>query len=147
VTPFGLGGLTLGVAGAVKAIRPDVRLFTVEPDTAAPLAASLAAGRPTAVDRQASFVDAIGTPQVLDPMFDALKDVLSGALTVSLAEAEAAVADLFRIQKMIVEGAAACGLAAGRRLVREGGYRRVAVVMTGAEEAIRGDILRRTSGH
>lgn len=143
MTPFGLGGLTLGVAGAVKAIRPDVRLFTVEPDTAAPLAASLAAGRPTAVDRQASFVDAIGTPQVLDPMFDALKDVLSGAL----AEAEAAVADLFRIQKMIVEGAAACGLAAGRRLVREGGYRRVAVVMTGAEEAIRGDILRRTSGH
>ena len=60
VIPWGGGGLTTGIASAVKALRPGTRVVTAEPATAAPLAASLAAGQPTEIDYQPSFVDGAG---------------------------------------------------------------------------------------
>src|SRR5205814_5764556 len=60
VIPYGGGGLTVGIASAVKALRPDTKVFTAEPATAAALAAAFAAGQPADVDYQASFVDGAG---------------------------------------------------------------------------------------
>ena len=61
VIPYGGGGLTVGIASAVKALRPDTKIFTAEPETAAALAAALAAGHPAEVDYQPSFVDGSGS--------------------------------------------------------------------------------------
>ena len=70
VVPFGGGGLTTGIASAVKALRPDVRVYTAEPGTAAPLAASLAAGAPTEIAYAPSFVDGAGGRALLPGMWE-----------------------------------------------------------------------------
>ncbi len=62
VTPYGGGGLTTGIASAVKALRPGTRIVTAEPDSAAALAAAMAAGHPVDVDYRPSFVDGSGSP-------------------------------------------------------------------------------------
>src|SRR5689334_24796462 len=61
VIPYGGGGLTVGIASAVRALKPDVRIYTAEPATGAALAAALAAGEPTDVEYTASFVDGAGS--------------------------------------------------------------------------------------
>jgi threonine dehydratase len=89
--PWGGGGLTVGIGSAVKALRPATKIYTVEPETAAPLAASMAAGEPREVDYRPSFVDGAGA-RVLDPGMWALAEpIVDGALTVSLDETAAAV--------------------------------------------------------
>ena len=61
IAPFGGGGLSTGVASAVKALKPEVKVFACEVETASPLSLSLAAGTPSAVpDHQPSFVDGMG---------------------------------------------------------------------------------------
>ena len=66
VAPLGGGGLLAGIAAAVGELKPDTRVYAAEPETAAPLAASLAAGRPVYFDGwQASFVDGAGGKSVL----------------------------------------------------------------------------------
>jgi len=62
VIPYGGGGLTVGIASAIKALRPGTKIFTAEPETAAALAAALAAGHPADVDYRPSFVDGWSRP-------------------------------------------------------------------------------------
>ena len=65
LVPWGGGGLTTGIASALAAVAPTVRVIACEPETGAPLSASLAAGRPVAVDYTASFVDGAGSKALL----------------------------------------------------------------------------------
>ena len=58
--PWGGGGLTTGIASALASLSPSTRVFACEPETGAPLAASLAAGKAVAVDYASSFVDGAG---------------------------------------------------------------------------------------
>ena len=69
VIPYGGGGLTAGIASAVKALRPETKVFTVEPETGAPFAASFAAGTEQTVEYTPSFVDGAGAPLVLPKMW------------------------------------------------------------------------------
>jgi threonine dehydratase len=94
LVPFGGGGLSCGIACAVRSLRPSARVFACEVETAAPLSASLAAGRPVAVDYEPSFVDGIGGRSVLPEMWPLASSVLSGSIVVSLAEIAAAIAVL-----------------------------------------------------
>ncbi|HVM58090.1 MAG TPA: pyridoxal-phosphate dependent enzyme, partial [Gaiellaceae bacterium] len=70
VVPWGGGGLTTGIASALKALRPGVRVVTAEPETAAPMAASFAAGAPTEIDYTVSFVDGAGGRSLLPTMWE-----------------------------------------------------------------------------
>ena len=65
VVPFGGGGLITGIASAVKALRPEVRVVAAEPETGAVAAASLAAGTPVEVDYVRSFVDGAGSRSLI----------------------------------------------------------------------------------
>ncbi len=86
VAPLGGGGLLAGIAAAVGGARPETRIFAAEPETAAPLAASLAAGRAVFFDGwTASFVDGAGGKSVLETMWPLLQR-LTGSLVVSLAD-------------------------------------------------------------
>jgi len=112
VAPLGGGGLLSGIATAVRQLKPDTRIYAAEPDTAAPLAASLAAGRPVYFDNwQASFVDGAGGKSVLPTMWPLLSS-LSGSLVVSLADVAQAMKLTAERTHVIAEGAAGCAIAA-----------------------------------
>jgi threonine dehydratase len=124
LVPFGGGGLTSGIASAVKQLRPGTRIYAVEPETAAPLAASLAAGSPQEVEYRASFVDGAGGRTVLPKMWPLVRSLVDGGLTVSLDETAAAVRLLAERNRVVAEGAGALAVAAalagqveGRKLV------------------------------
>ena len=129
VIPYGGGGLTVGIASAVKALRPGTRIFTAEPATAAALAAAFAAGKPTDVDYQASFVDGSGSRRVLDTMWPQVAPLVDGALSIPVAEVAAAVRLLAERARVIAEGAGALALAAA--LSGRAGSGRVVCIVSG----------------
>jgi threonine dehydratase len=112
VIPYGGGGLTVGIASAVKALRPGTKIFTAEPDTAAALSAAVAAGHPAEVDYQPSFVDGSGSRRVLDTMWPLVEPLVDGALSIPVAEVAAAVRTLAERVRIIAEGAGALAPAA-----------------------------------
>ena len=112
LVPFGGGGLTVGIASAVKALRPEARVYPVEPETAAPLAASLQAGEPQEVEYTPSFVDGAGARTVLGKMWPLVREVVDGSFVASVEEAAAAVKLLAERASVVAEGAGALGVAA-----------------------------------
>ena len=136
VAPLGGGGLLAGIAVAVRELKPDTRIYAAEPETAAPLSASLAAGRPVYFDHwQASFVDGAGGKSVLQTMWPLLSS-LSGSLVVSLADIALAMKLVAERTHIIAEGAAGCAIAAalsGRASsqARPGGRSKVVAVVSG----------------
>jgi threonine dehydratase len=129
VIPYGGGGLTVGIASAVKALRPEAKIFTAEPSTAAALAAALAAGHPADVDYQPSFVDGSGSRRVLDSMWPLVASLVDGAVAVPVADAAAAVRLLAERVRVIAEGAGALALAAA--LAGRAGPGKVVCVVSG----------------
>jgi len=110
--PFGGGGLTVGVASALRARSPRTRVCPVEPETAAPLATSLAAGSPQEVEYRASFVDGAGAQTVLPEMWPRVTELVNRSLTASLDETAYAVRRLVQRARVVAEGAGALGVAA-----------------------------------
>ena len=127
--PFGGGGLSSGIACAVKALRPNVRVYAAEVEGAAPLAAALAAGRPVEIERRPSFVDGIGSGTVLPAMWPLVSSVLDGSIVVSLGQVESAVRLLANRTRVVAEGAGAAALAAA--LTGQAGDGAVAAVISG----------------
>jgi len=112
VAPLGGGGLLAGLMAAMRPLSPRTKLFAAEPETAAPLAASLAAGRPIYFDNwKASFVDGAGGRSVLDTMWPLLQSV-DGSVVVTLDEVAQAIKLVAERVRVIAEGAAGCAVAA-----------------------------------
>jgi threonine dehydratase len=112
VVPFGGGGLSSGIAAALRAVRPEARVLASEIETAAPLAASLAADQPTAIEWRPSFVDGIGGKSLLEPMWPLVRELIRGSVVVSLEETADAVRTLARRAHVVAEGAGATSVAA-----------------------------------
>lgn len=129
VIPWGGGGLSCGIAGVLRELAPRVRIYAAEIETAAPLAASLEAGEPRAVEYQPSFVDGIGSKMVLAGMFESARKLLDGSLVVSLTEAAQAMKVVAERNRIIIEGAAACAVAAG--LSGRAGSGKVVAIVSG----------------
>jgi threonine dehydratase len=129
VVPYGGGGLVTGIASALRAKRPETRVYAVEPETGAALNAALAAGEPTKIDYRPSFVDGSGSPQVLPGMFARVKEVIDGAFTASLDETAAAVRLLAERTRVVSEGAGA--LAPAVALAGRAGEGRVVCIVSG----------------
>src|SRR5581483_4421677 len=91
LSPWGGGGLTTGIASALRALRPDVRVVAVEPEPAAPLTASLAAGKPRAVDYRPAFVDGAGGRALLPTMWERARELVDEADAGPLDEVAAAM--------------------------------------------------------
>jgi len=111
VIPWGGGGLTCGIASAMRLLRPSCKLFAAEVSTAAPLAASLAAGEPKEIEYQTSFVDGIGARAVFPQMFERAKKLIDGSLVAEPAAIARAVRLLAQHNRIIAEGAGACPVA------------------------------------
>ena len=115
VIPWGGGGLTTGIASAVKALRPDVRVVTAEPETGAPLAAAFAAGEPREIEFEPSWVDGAGGRALLPGMWERAQELVDEAVGVPLADVEEAVRLLASRAHIVAEGAGALALAAALR--------------------------------
>ena len=110
---IGGGGLISGVGSAIKALRPKIKIFGVEPETAAPMALSFAAGSPQPFkDWKASFVDGAGGQSVFPRMWERMRPLMDGSLVVSLEETRYAMRIMAEKARVIAEGAGALPLAA-----------------------------------
>jgi threonine dehydratase len=110
---IGGGGLITGVGSALKALRPEIRVLGVEPETAAPMALSLAAGTPREFPGwRASFVDGAGGQSVFPRMWERMRPVMDGSFVVSLEETRRAMRMMAEKARVIAEGAGALPLAA-----------------------------------
>lgn len=133
VAPLGGGGLLAGIAAGLAELRPEARIYAAEPETAAPLAASMRAGGPSRFDAwEPSFVDGAGGRSVLPSMWPLLKDRVTESLVVTLDEAAAAMRTVADRVHVIAEGAAACAVAAALSpAFAKRGHRKVVAVLSG----------------
>jgi threonine dehydratase len=110
---IGGGGLITGVGSAIKALKPDVKLFGAEPETAAPAALSFEKGSPQVFPKwEASFVDGAGGQSMFPRMWERMKPLVDGYIVVSLEETKAAMRLMAEKARVIAEGAGALSLAA-----------------------------------
>ncbi len=130
VIPYGGGGLTAGIASAVKQVRPSTAIVTAEPATGAALAGAMRAGGPADVEFSPSLVDGAGSRRVLDRMWPLVAPLVDDALAVPVAEVAAAVRTLAERARVIAEGAGALAPAAALS-GRAGGGKVVCVVSGG----------------
>jgi len=129
VIPWGGGGLTCGIASALRQLRPSCKVFTAEVATAAPLAASLAAGVPTVIDYQPSWVDGIGAKAVFPQMFERARALIDGALVADLDSIAIALRLLITKNHIVAEGAGACPVACA--LSGNAGAGKIACIISG----------------
>jgi threonine dehydratase len=110
---IGGGGLVVGVASAVKALKPDVKMFGAEPDTAAPAELTFRKGSPQVyAEWKSSFVDGAGGQSMFPRMWERMKPLMDGFIVVSLEETKAAMRMMAEKARIISEGAGALPLAA-----------------------------------
>ncbi len=114
VAAFGGGGLTCGIASAMRLKKPDVKVFAAEPETAWPLAYSLAQGSAQNFPNwKASWVDGCGGKSVFPRMWELAHHLLAGSVVTSLDEIRRAMRIVAERNHVIAEGAGACAVAAG----------------------------------
>jgi threonine dehydratase len=113
IASIGGGGLITGVGSAIKALKPETKVFGVEPETAAPAALSFEKGSPQAFTNwKASFVDGAGGQSMFPRMWERMKPVVDGYLVVTLGETKNAMRLMAEKARVISEGAGALPLAA-----------------------------------
>jgi threonine dehydratase len=112
LVPVGGGGLIAGVAAAVKARRPHVRIIGVQSEAMAAMRAARQAGRPVKVPPAATIADGIAVGEVGEHAFAIAAGAVDDVVTVSEEELANAILLLLEIEKTVVEGAGAAPLAA-----------------------------------
>jgi threonine dehydratase len=129
VVPYGGGGLSCGIASAVRSTRPEVAIYAAEVETAAPFRASLEAGHPVPVEYTPSFVDGIGGKSMLPEMWPLASRLLAGSLVSTLEEVAAAIRIIASRSRTIAEGAGAASVAAA--LAGKAGSGKIVCVVSG----------------
>jgi threonine dehydratase len=129
IIPFGGGGLSCGIAAAIRAMKPDTRIIVAESDAAAPLTAALQAGRPVTVEMQPSFISGAGASSVLEEMWPLVSELVDDTVVVAVADVANAIRLLFERGKVIAEGAGAIALAAA--LADENKFGKTVCVVSG----------------
>ena len=113
IAAIGGGGLITGVASAIKAMKPEIKIFGAEPETAAPAALSFAKGTPQVFkDWKQSFVDGAGGQSMFPRMWERMKPVVDGYIVVTLEDTKKAMRLMAEKTRVIAEGAGALPLAA-----------------------------------
>jgi len=113
IASIGGGGLITGVGSALKALKPEIKIFGVEPETAAPAALSFKMGSPKVFKEwKASFVDGAGGQSMFPRMWERMKPTVDDYFVVSLEETRKAMRLMAEKTRVISEGAGALPLAA-----------------------------------
>jgi threonine dehydratase len=142
LVPWGGGGLTTGVASALRALSPSTQVYVCEPESGAPVSAALANdGVATPVDFRPSFIDGAGSGSLLPEMWERARGLVSGSFVTSLEAAAATVRLLLERGRIVAEGAAALPVAAA--LAGGAGNGRIVCIVSGGniDPARLGEIL------
>ena len=130
IAAIGGGGLITGVGSVLKALKPEIRVWGAEPETAAPAARSFAAGAPRQFPEwKASFVDGAGGKSVFPRMWERMRPVVDGSIVVSLEQTKQAMRLMAEKIRVIAEGAGALPLAAA--LTGKAGQGPIVAVVSG----------------
>jgi len=129
IVPYGGGALSTGIASALRALKGNVKVYAAEVDTAAPLAPSLAAGKPVEVEYTSTFVDGIGAPFLIEEMWPLIRELLDGSLVVGVKEIADAIRLLVERNRVVAEGAGAAPVAAA--LTGQAGEGKVVCIVSG----------------
>jgi len=112
IVPVGGGGLIAGISNAVKQLRPDVRIYGVEPEGADTMTRSFASGKPEAIDAVRTIADSLGAPFALPYSFELTRRNVDELCRISETQIRNAMGLLFHRQKFAVEPACAATTAA-----------------------------------
>jgi threonine dehydratase len=129
IVPYGGGGLSSGIASALRALAPAARVFAAELETSAALSGALAAGEPVDVPYTRSFVDGVGSKRVLLEMWPLVQKLLAGSLMVSIADVVSAIRLLIERNHVVAEGAGATSVAAA--LTGKAGLGKIVCIVSG----------------
>jgi threonine dehydratase len=110
--PFGGGGLACGIACAVRAIKPGVKIIACELASAHPLKSAFDAGAPTQALHEPGFVSGVGYGSVLPEMWPLARSMIDDVITVSLGQVAEAIRLLAENNRIVAEGAGAISVAA-----------------------------------
>jgi threonine dehydratase len=129
LVPFGGGGLACGIACAVRALKPQVKIIACELNSAHPLKSAFEAGAVTRTAHESGFVSGVGSASVLPEMWPLLKSMIDEVVTVPLAQVAAAIRLLAENNRIVAEGAGALPVAAA--LAPQYAQRKVCAVISG----------------
>jgi len=119
--PVGGGGLCAGVAAYIKYVRPETKVYAVEPEDAACLKAAMEKKRRVTLPQVGIFADGVAVAQIGKETYRVIKDTIDGVITVSTDEMCAGIKDIFESTRSIAEPAGACSLAGLKKYVAEQG--------------------------
>ncbi len=111
VIPFGGGGVSCGIASAIRELKPGTRILAAESEVSTPFTSALEAGRIVQVENRPSFISGIGGSSVLPEMWPLAQRLLDGSVVSSLAAVAEAVRIMFQYNHVVAEGAGATALA------------------------------------
>lgn len=132
VIPFGLGGLAMALSRIIKKMKPEVDVFLCETETAPTFKQALIHGKPIKIRPKTSFVDAIGTPEILPEVFTTLAPLVNDSEVVDIKHIELALKMVLLGNNILCEGAAACSLAAAINIAkRTDNHKKIACILTG----------------
>jgi len=133
IVPVGGGGLCAGVAAAVKLLRPQCRVYAVEPEGADSMRRSFEVGSPRSIEKVNTIADSLGAPYALPISFGLCRRFVDELVLVSDEQIKAAMRTLLEEAKLAVEPAGAAATAALLEPLRERvAGRRVGVIACGA---------------
>ena len=121
--PVGGGGLLAGVAAYIKYVRPEIRVYGVEPVDAACLKAAMDQGRRVVLPEVGLFADGVAVAQIGKETFRVIRESIDGVITVTTDQICAAIKDIFEDTRSIAEPAGALALAGLKKYVAEGGVK------------------------
>lgn len=119
--PVGGGGLAAGMAAYIKYVRPEIKVYAVEPEEAACLKLAMERGRRDTLPTVGIFADGVAVAQIGKETYRVLKDTIDGVLTVTTDEICAAIKDIFEDTRSIAEPAGAVSLAGLKKFVEQQG--------------------------
>jgi len=140
--PVGGGGLAAGMAAYIKYVRPGIKVYAVEPEDAACLAAAMQAGERVILPEVGIFADGVAVKQIGEEPFRVLADTIDGVITANSDEISAAIKDIFEDTRSIAEPAGALSLAGLKKFVQQNGARNQTLVAIDSGANINFDRLR-----
>ncbi|WP_231758498.1 threonine ammonia-lyase, biosynthetic [Microbulbifer elongatus] len=133
--PVGGGGLAAGMAAYIKYVRPEIKVYAVEPEDAACLKLAMDQGsRDGRLPQVGLFADGVAVAQIGEETYRVLRETIDGVITVTTDEICAAIKDIFEDTRSIAEPAGAVGLAGLKKYAEQSGEQNqaLATVCSGA---------------
>ncbi|TDJ27665.1 MAG: threonine ammonia-lyase, biosynthetic [Gammaproteobacteria bacterium] len=143
--PVGGGGLASGIAGFIKAVKPEIKIIAVEPIDAACFYEAMKAGRRVTLKHVGIFADGVAVAQIGKHTFSMLKHLIDDVITVSTDQICAAIKDTFEDTRAICEPAGAVSLAGLKKYVDQKGLKKQTLIAINSGANMNFDRLRHVS--